>query len=64
MESYEPDTDFELLERIDGLEQENRQLTNQVSSLESTLQDVNSTNETLVQSIAELTSIIATLQTP
>ena len=63
-EKFEPDTDFDLLERIDILEQDNQALSGQVSSLNATLQDVNSTNETLIQSIADLSIMIAMMQTP
>ena len=63
-ERYEPEVDAVLQEKLNQLEEENQQLSSQVNSLESTLQNVNATNETLVQSIAELTAMIAMLQTP
>lgn len=63
-ERYEPEVDAVLQEKLNQLEEENQQLSTQVNSLESTLQNVNATNETLVQSIAELTAMIAMLQTP
>ncbi|MSU01921.1 bZIP transcription factor [Tissierella pigra] len=63
-ETYEPSTDTILQDKVEQLEEENQQLSSQVNSLESTLQNVNATNETLVQSIAELTAMIATMQTP
>ena len=63
-ERYEPEIDAVLQEKLNQLEEENQQLSTQVNSLESTLQNVNATNETLVQSIAELTAMIAMSQTP
>ena len=62
-EKFEPSIDTVFQERLESLETENQQLSTQVSSLEPTLQNVNSTNETLIQSIAELTAMIAMLQT-
>ncbi|MDR7870300.1 MAG: hypothetical protein RIN55_05540 [Tissierellaceae bacterium] len=63
-ETYEPDVDTVVQDTLKELKEENQQLSNQVSTLQTTLQNVNSTNETLIQSIAELTAIISTLQAP
>lgn len=38
MDSFEPDTNFELLERLDVLEEENQTLNNEVSNLNSNIQ--------------------------
>lgn len=63
-ESYEPSIDTILQDKVEALETENIALSGQISNLQTTITELNSTNETLIQSIAELTSIIATLQTP
>lgn len=63
-ESYEPSVDTVIQDRLNDLEEENMQLSTQVTNLGFTLDNVNATNETLIQSIAELTAMIAMLQTP
>ena len=53
-EKFEPDTNFELIERLDILEEENSTLSNQVGNLNE--------NITLLEgTIAELMSILATI---
>lgn len=54
-ESYEPETDFELLERIDILESENQTLTNEVVNLNSNIQLLEGT-------IAELMTMLGGMQ--
>lgn len=56
-ERYEPSIEAELQERVGELETQNNTLTQEISNLRST-------NESLLQSIAELTTIIATLEAP
>lgn len=63
-ETYEPEIDTEVQDKLEELDKENLNLKNQVSNLESTITSSNATNETLTQSIAELTAMIAMLQTP
>ena len=60
-EKFEPDTDFELLERIDSLEEENENLKNQVSQLSDETAQLNQTINVLNGSIVELTELLATL---
>lgn len=60
-EKFEPDTDFELLERIDDLEIENENLKNQVSQLSDEMTQLNQTINILNGSIVELTQLLATL---
>jgi len=60
-EKFEPDTDFELLERIDDLEIENENLKNQVSQLSDETTQLNQTINILNGSIVELTELLATL---
>jgi hypothetical protein len=54
-EKFEPDTNFELLERLDVLEEENEQLN-------ATIANLNQNINLLENSIVELTSLIALLQ--
>lgn len=63
-ETYEPEIDTVVQDKLEALEEENSNLKTQVSNLESTITSLNATNETLTQSIAELTAMIAMLQTP
>lgn len=60
-EKFEPDTDFELLERIDDLEIENENLKNQVSQLSDETTRLNQTIDILNGSIVELTELLSTL---
>lgn len=61
-EKFEPDTNFELLKRLDVLESENEQLRNEVISLNTTITNLNQNINLLENSIVELTSLIALLQ--
>lgn len=55
MESFEPETDFELLERIDRLEEENTNLQNANTQLNSKVTELEGT-------IMELTTAMASIQ--
>lgn len=63
-ERYEPEIDAVIQDRLNSLELENKSLTGQVSGLNTSLISLNVTNEALVLSIAELTAMLAGLQTP
>lgn len=63
-ERYEPSIDTILQDKVEQLETENVGLKTEISNLQTTITNLNITNETLVRSIAELTAMIAMLQTP